>query len=156
MGKDGNRRVIKAALLGSIAGTVMGLLLAPKSGQELRQDLAVQTQKLGDKALELKDKAQDALQTIEEKTQISFDTGKNWLEKKTRLFDNLKTLVSEIQHGTLTKDEPANSPEAKKAEPPIIEATLVDETIVVALEDTPPEDTAPEDAALEDTEENNI
>mgnify|MGYP001121116111 CR=1 FL=1 len=156
MGKDGNRKVIKAALLGSIAGTVMGLLLAPKSGQELRQDLTAQTQKLGDKALELKDMAQDALQIIEEKTQVGFDTGKNWLEKKTRLFDNLKTLVSEIQHGALTKDGPANSPEAKKAEPPIIEATLVDETIVVAMEDATPENAALKELEPEDTEENNI
>lgn len=135
MGKDGNKKVIKAALFGSVAGAVMGLLLAPKSGQELRQDLTDQAQKLGDKALEIKDKTQNALQDVEEKAQVTIDSGKSWLQKKKRLLDNLKTLVFEIQHGALTKDESANSLEDNKTEPLVVEATLEEENIVAVIED---------------------
>lgn len=97
------KKVIKAAVLGSLAGAVTGLLLAPKSGQELRHDLADQAHKLGEKAVVIKDKAQSALQNVEEKTQVTFNTGKNWLQKKKQFVDNFKTLISEIQNGALTK-----------------------------------------------------
>ncbi|KGK88997.1 gas vesicle protein [Desulfosporosinus sp. HMP52] len=97
------KKVIKAAVFGSLAGAVTGLLLAPKSGQELRHDLADQAHKLGEKAVVIKDKAQSALQNVEEKTQITLNTGKNWLQKKKQFVDNFKTLISEIQNGALTK-----------------------------------------------------
>jgi len=100
--KKGNK-VIKAAMFGSLAGVITGLLLAPKSGLELRQDLAVQAHEIGGKAVEIRNKAQSALQNIEEKTQITVNTGKSLIQKAKRLVSNLKILVYEIQHGALTK-----------------------------------------------------
>lgn len=93
--KKGNK-VIKAAMFGSLAGVVTGLLLAPKSGFELRRDLAVQANEIGDKA-------QSAWQNVEDKTQVTVNTGKSLIQKGKRLVSNLKILVYEIQHGALTK-----------------------------------------------------
>ena len=98
-----SNKVIKAAIFGSVAGAVMGLLLAPKSGLELRQDLSVQAQEIGDKAVEIRDKAQSAWQNVEGKTQITVNTGKSLIQKGKRLASNLKKLVYEIQHGALTE-----------------------------------------------------
>lgn len=97
------KKVIKAAMFGSLAGVVTGLLLAPKSGLELRQDLAVQAHEIEDKAVEIRDKAQSAWQNVEDKTQVTVNTGKSLIQKGKRLVSNLKTLVYEIQHGALTK-----------------------------------------------------
>lgn len=97
------KKAIKAAMFGGIVGAAMGLLLAPKSGQELRQDLIEQAHEMGEKAVEIKDKALSAWQNVEDKTQVTVNTGKSWIQKGKRLASNLKTLVSEIQHGALTK-----------------------------------------------------
>lgn len=103
MNKQG--KLIKAAMFGGLLGAVSGLLLAPKSGKELRQDLTEQVSVIGNKAVVIKDKAQSAWQNVEEKTQERLSKSKNWIQKKKQLVDNLKTLVYEIQHGALTKTE---------------------------------------------------
>ena len=102
-------KVIKAAMFGSLVGAMMGLLLAPKSGLELRQDLSVQAHEIGDKALEIKDKAQSAWQNVEDKTQVTVNAGKGLIQKGKQLASNLKTLVYEIQHGALTKTASINA-----------------------------------------------
>ena len=52
MSNNGTESFFKGLLLGSVAGVVAGILLAPKSGEETREDI----KKL---ALELKEKAVD-------------------------------------------------------------------------------------------------
>ncbi|OGU11935.1 MAG: hypothetical protein A2X61_13515 [Ignavibacteria bacterium GWB2_35_12] len=52
------RGLFLGAILGGLVGAVTALLLAPKSGAELRKDLA-------EKSAELYDKATDMLQTVE-------------------------------------------------------------------------------------------
>lgn len=52
MSSNGTESFFKGLLLGSVAGVVAGILLAPKSGEETREDI----KKL---ALELKEKAVD-------------------------------------------------------------------------------------------------
>jgi Gas vesicle protein len=96
-------KVFAAAMIGSLSGAVFGLLLAPKSGQELRQDITEQGHKLGDKAVEIRDKAQSAWQNIEDKTEKTIENSKSWIQKGKLLLSNLKTLVDEIRHGALTK-----------------------------------------------------
>ncbi len=62
MGKSENnywKGFFAGTLLGGIAGAVTALLLAPKSGKELRRDIA-------DKSFELYDKASDYLNVFEE------------------------------------------------------------------------------------------
>lgn len=112
MNKQG--KLIKAAMFGGLLGAVSGLLLAPKSGKELRQDLSEQVSVIGDKAVVIKDKAQSAWQNVEEKTQERLSKSKNWIQKKKQLVDNLKTLVYEIQHGALTKTETIIESEFRK------------------------------------------
>lgn len=112
MVKNNKKKVIQAAILGSLVGTLTGFFLAPKSGQELRKDLTGQVRKVGDKAIDIKDKAQSAMQTIENKTQVTINNGKSWIQKGKRVLSNLKIMVSEIRNGALTKTSSINELEA--------------------------------------------
>lgn len=94
-----SNNVIAAAMIGSLSGAVFGLLLAPKSGRELRQDINEQCHKLGDKAEEIRDKAQSAWHNIEDKTEKTVENSKSWIQKGKLLVSNWKTLVYEIRHG---------------------------------------------------------
>lgn len=70
------------ALVGGIVGAAAGLLLAPKSGKDLRSDVAVQ-------AVQLKDKSADFSTTAKDKTvQLS----KQLQEQSTQLVEKVKTL----------------------------------------------------------------
>jgi len=104
-------KLIKAAMFGTLVGTTMGLLLAPKSGKELRQDLTEQAHEMGDKALIIRDKAQSAWQNVEDKTQMTINNSKNLVQKCRRMIDNLKILVYEIENGALTQTSCINSSE---------------------------------------------
>ena len=106
-----SNKLITAALLGSFAGAGIGLLLAPKSGQELRQDLAGQAHKIGGKASEIKVSAQNAWQNVEDKTQLTFKNSRNWLQKGKQIACNFKTLVKEIKHGALTETASLEAPD---------------------------------------------
>ncbi|MGI6120049.1 MAG: YtxH domain-containing protein [Desulfosporosinus sp.] len=101
--QKGNK-VFKAAMYGSLAGAVMGLLFAPKSGQELRQDLAVQAQIMEAKAVDIREKAQTVWQNVDNKTHETIKTGKSWINKGKRWVNNLKILITEIRNGALDKD----------------------------------------------------
>lgn len=101
--RKNRNKVFAAAMIGSLSGAVFGLLLAPKSGQELRQDITEQGHNLGDKAMEIRDKAQSAWHNIEDRTEKTIENSKSWIQKGKLLVCNLKTLVYEIQHGALTK-----------------------------------------------------
>ncbi|WP_227396594.1 YtxH domain-containing protein [Jeotgalibacillus aurantiacus] len=59
MGKheSNSKDFIIGALIGSIAGAVTALFLAPKSGGEFRQDLNYQAGKIKERSYELKDQA---------------------------------------------------------------------------------------------------
>ncbi|WP_052315262.1 YtxH domain-containing protein [Desulfosporosinus youngiae] len=134
-------KVIKAALFGGLIGGITGLLLAPKSGQELRQDITLQVHELGDKAVGIKDKAQSAWQNIGDKTQVSVKTGKNLIEKGKHMAGNLKILITEIQHGALTKTNSVDGPEEKVKNKPIE---------VIVSSDKPIELITPDNDSLEE------
>lgn len=55
-------------LTGAVAGAVTALLLAPKSGKELRKDISVTAHKVGDKTAEISRQAGSAVQSIARKT----------------------------------------------------------------------------------------
>lgn len=105
--QKGNK-VIKAAMFGSLAGGVIGLLFAPKSGHELRLDIAGQANKTEQKAKAIRNKAQSTWQNVENQTQLTLNTGKNLIKKGKLMASNLKILVSEIRQGALTKDGSLN------------------------------------------------
>lgn len=62
MNKQRGKDWIIGAAVGSLIGSVAALLLAPKSGKELRADLANQAHRIGEKA-------QDVAGALSEKTQ---------------------------------------------------------------------------------------
>ncbi|GIP27697.1 hypothetical protein J23TS9_28270 [Paenibacillus sp. J23TS9] len=51
--KEKNKSLLWGALIGSVVGSVTALLLAPKSGKELRQDIAEGAKTVGSKTTEL-------------------------------------------------------------------------------------------------------
>lgn len=108
--KKGNK-AITAAVIGSIAGAAIGLLLAPKSGRELRQDLNGEARKIGDKAVEIKGKAQSAWHNVENKTQETVEVSKNWIQKGRFFVSSLKKLVYDVRHGAQIKTGSLMAPE---------------------------------------------
>lgn len=72
------------ALVGGIVGAAAGLLLAPKSGKDLRSDVAVQ-------AVNLKDKSADFSSTAKDKT---IQLSKQIQEQSSQLVEKVKTLKS--------------------------------------------------------------
>jgi len=51
--KDSNKGLLWGALIGSVVGSVTALLLAPKSGRELRQDISEGARQVTEKGQEL-------------------------------------------------------------------------------------------------------
>jgi len=54
--KDSNKSLLWGALIGSVVGSVTALLLAPKSGRELRQDISEGARQVSEKGQELASK----------------------------------------------------------------------------------------------------
>ncbi|HEY4388305.1 MAG TPA: YtxH domain-containing protein, partial [Ktedonobacteraceae bacterium] len=54
--KDSNKSLLWGALIGSVVGSVTALLLAPKSGRELRQDISEGARQVSEKSQELASK----------------------------------------------------------------------------------------------------
>lgn len=67
-----DKKALKTFLWGALTGTVTGavsaLLLAPKSGKELRQDISETAHKVGDKTVEWGRQAGTAVQSFRSKT----------------------------------------------------------------------------------------
>ncbi|HWQ89033.1 MAG TPA: YtxH domain-containing protein [Desulfitobacteriaceae bacterium] len=97
--------VVIAALVGGIAGAAVGLMLAPKSGRELRHDMRF--------------KARQTIQEIEnvaeEKVDKIHDVGDDLVREGKRLADDLKKLFSEFRQA-LSKSEIEIGMESEKPE----------------------------------------
>ena len=67
-----NKKAVKSflwgALTGAVTGAVTALLFAPKSGRELRSDIADTAQKVGEKTADLGRQAGTAVQSLAKKT----------------------------------------------------------------------------------------
>ncbi|MDR9857433.1 YtxH domain-containing protein [Paenibacillus sp. VCA1] len=57
--KEKNKSLLWGALIGSVVGSVTALLLAPKSGKELRQDIAEGARTIGSKTQEFAEKVSE-------------------------------------------------------------------------------------------------
>jgi len=66
------KKAVKSFLWGALTGAVTGaaaaLLFAPKSGRELRGDIADTAQKVGEKTAEISRQAGSAVQTLAKRT----------------------------------------------------------------------------------------
>ncbi|RED65562.1 YtxH domain-containing protein [Cohnella lupini] len=67
-----NKKVVKSflwgALTGIVSGAVTALLFAPKSGRELRGDIAETAQKVGEKTADIGRQAGSAVQSLAKRT----------------------------------------------------------------------------------------
>lgn len=74
------------ALVGGIVGAAAGLLLAPKTGKDLRSDVAMQAVNLKDKSVTLSSTAKE--KTVQLSNQIK--------EQSTQLVDKVKTINTKV------------------------------------------------------------
>lgn len=72
---DNNDGFIKGFLLGGIIGAALGLFLAPKSGQELREDLSGEAENL-------LAKAKEEIENAKKAAMKSFEEGKDKILEK--------------------------------------------------------------------------
>lgn len=104
MSNNSTESFFKGLLLGTVTGAVAGILLAPKSGAETREDI----KKL---AIDLKDKAEDlynnARREVEKKIEQLKRAGEKIDESK------YKSIVSEVV-GEIKQDAEVTSSAAKK------------------------------------------
>ncbi|MBM7578978.1 YtxH domain-containing protein [Jeotgalibacillus terrae] len=96
MEKNNNSRdFVLGALIGSIAGAVTALFLAPKSGGEFRQELNTQAGRLKDRSYEWKDqavtKSSEMAALAKEKSAV---ISKNVQDQSSGVMDKVKSLRS--------------------------------------------------------------
>ncbi len=102
---------IIGALIGGVAGAITALLLAPKSGQELRSDIA-------ETSSDIYGKASDYFKQIEHKVEEAVKKGMNdGKEKAQGIIDTAKRQADEILHGaeSVLSQAKAKANEAKDA-----------------------------------------
>jgi len=66
--KKASKSFLWGLLAGSITGAVTALLFAPKSGRELRGDIAETAQKVGEKTADISRQAGSAVQSLAKRT----------------------------------------------------------------------------------------
>ncbi|HBU81130.1 YtxH domain-containing protein [Paenibacillus sp. UMB7766-LJ446] len=71
--KDSNKSLLWGALIGSVVGSVTALLLAPKSGRELRQDISEGARQVSEKGQELASKVGEQSALIVSKVKETAD-----------------------------------------------------------------------------------
>ncbi|WP_145319407.1 MULTISPECIES: YtxH domain-containing protein [Paenibacillus] len=71
--KDSNKSLLWGALIGSVVGSVTALLLAPKSGRELRQDITEGARQVSEKGQELAGKVGEQSSQIVSKVKETAD-----------------------------------------------------------------------------------
>ncbi|MGL6057851.1 MAG: YtxH domain-containing protein [Culicoidibacterales bacterium] len=162
----GKKKFLVGAFLGAAAGAVAGVLLAPKSGKETREDLAEKAEELKtmtpeeikekaiEKAHEFKDIAVEKAEELKEKAAHSLDDAKVHLENldfnevRQSMEEKRHDIANKIKHSaehvgeTLTVDELAStSPVVKTISEDSEEEELASFTVepVVVVADAEPE-----------------
>lgn len=79
------KEFVVGAVVGGVIGAAIGLLVAPKAGSELRDDVATQALSLKDKSLALSTSAKDKTTQLSQQLQ----------EQTTQLVDKVKTLKAD-------------------------------------------------------------
>jgi len=102
MSEDKTFSFLKGILVGAIAGAVAGVLLAPKSGTETREDLKKLAVDFGEKANELYKKATDILK---EKLEQLEKAGKQIDQEK--YMELVSQVVNEIKKDSLVTTDVA-------------------------------------------------
>ncbi len=108
-----NKKVLKSfmwgALTGAVTGAVTALLLAPKSGKELRKDISDTAHKVGDKTAEIGRQAGSAVQSIARKTTSFASDAKQAAGRFVTDIRSRKTADAEIANGEAAGETAAAS-----------------------------------------------
>jgi len=108
-----NKKVLKSfmwgALTGAVTGAVTALLLAPKSGKELRKDISDTAHKVGDKTAEIGRQAGSAVQSIARKTTSFASDAKQAAGRFVTDIRSRKPADAEIANGEAAEETAAAS-----------------------------------------------
>ena len=85
--KQARRKIAIGAAIGLTVGAVAGVLLAPKTGKETREDIVKTIQELPEKAKKLSEKTQEVMGEIKEEI----------TEKTDEIMDEAKEAVSDTK-----------------------------------------------------------
>ncbi|MCU6707568.1 YtxH domain-containing protein [Paenibacillus sp. J5C_2022] len=94
------------ALAGGVIGSIAALLLAPKSGKELREDIAQQAQKVGDSTVQVANRVGDAT------SRFARDIGSGAAGLADRTKQAAESVVSSIRRSRTQEDDGLASEEA--------------------------------------------
>ncbi len=102
--------VVTGTIIGSVVGATASLLLAPKGGKELRQDLSQQSKVVLDKGKDLKDrtseKSKKVLKPCENKDETTEEaTNENELEPSTTNHDPFPVELNEVSPENLEEED---------------------------------------------------
>lgn len=102
------------ALVGGIVGAAVGLFLAPKTGRELRSDVAVQAVQLKDKSVELSSTAKD--KTLQLSKQLQ--------EQSSHLVEKVKSLKASDEFEPTVFDDGTVSYEGEEPLDELVETVI--------------------------------
>lgn len=97
---NGKSTVVVASIVGALAGAATALLLAPKSGNELREDLNKGVSQMKDKAIDWKDQASEKTGELKEKAR---EKTADWKDEASEKAKDLKGQVTEQAKKTADK-----------------------------------------------------
>ena len=100
--KKATRSFLWGVLTGAVTGAVSALLLAPKSGKELRQDISETAQKVGDKTVEVGRQAGAAVQSFTKRTTEIVSDAK---QAAGRFVTDLRTRKQQLEAEKQAQDE---------------------------------------------------
>jgi gas vesicle protein len=103
-----NKKVVKSFLWGTLTGAITGavtaLLLAPKSGRELRGDIADTAQKVGEKTADLRRQAGTAVQSLAKRTSSIVSDAKQATGRLVTDIRSRKSSESTLDHAAISDE----------------------------------------------------
>lgn len=118
--KKSSKNFLLGAVVGGIVGAVTALLLAPKSGKEMRSDLNEQAHVLKERSLELKDTAVErGSEWISVAKEKSSNIAKTVNEQSQQVASKVKDMAEQLkpnEDGPLTSQNPFLDDEPESSE----------------------------------------
>ncbi|MFD0958538.1 YtxH domain-containing protein [Paenibacillus chungangensis] len=117
------------ALAGGVIGSITALLLAPKSGKELREDIALQAQKVGDSTVQAANRVGDAT------SRIARDIGSSAAGLADRTRQAAESVVSGIRGSRTQEEDDLANEEAVATVSGLAEADGEEQSFIIASDD---------------------
>lgn len=102
-----SKSFIMGAIVGGVVGAVTALLLAPKSGKEMREDLNAQATVLKERSLQLKDTAVErGSEWISVAKEKSTELAKTVNKQSQQVVEKVKDLTQQIRSNSEQEESP--------------------------------------------------